>query len=107
MEEGLPNVAMEASACGRPVFGSNVGGIPEVVLNKETGLILPAGDVVTWKNALIGYAGQSHKLREMGERARMHMELLFDCRKYARQMLDLYSSALREPLYIHGEHTKP
>jgi len=98
MAEGLPNVAMEASACGRPVFGSGVGGIPEVVVHGETGLVLPAGDVAAWKNALVEYAGQASRLQKMGERARHRMEVFFDCRNYAPEMLDLYRAVLREPL---------
>jgi glycosyltransferase involved in cell wall biosynthesis len=98
MEEGLPNVAMEASACGRPVFGSEVGGIPEVVIDGETGLLLPAGNVRAWKDALIAYARQVPRLRAMGRRARCRMEELFDSRYYAPKMLDLYYAALREPL---------
>jgi glycosyltransferase involved in cell wall biosynthesis len=99
MEEGLPNVAMEASACGRPVFGSNVGGIPEVVVNGETGLVLPAGDVAAWENALIAYATKASELETMGSRARQRMETLFDAKQYAPRMMDLYTSALREPLF--------
>ena len=69
LQEGLPNVAMEASACARPVFGSNVGGIPEVIVHEETGLLLPAGDVTAWESALIRYARQPSLLKRMGERA--------------------------------------
>ena len=94
MREGLPNVAMEASACGRPVFGSDVGGIPEVVKDQVTGLILPAGDVQSWRNALVSYASQLPQLRLMGDRARERMELLFDSKQYATQMLDLYRASL-------------
>ena len=98
MEEGLPNVAVEASACGRPVFGSDVGGIPEVVVNGQTGLILPAGDVKAWKDALIAFANTPASLRTMGELARHRMEALFDSRNYVCRMLDLYRAALEEPL---------
>ena len=38
--EGCPNVILEALACGRPVVGSNVGGIPEL-LTDECGILLP------------------------------------------------------------------
>jgi glycosyltransferase involved in cell wall biosynthesis len=97
MQEGLPNVSMEAAACGRPVFGSMVGGIPEVLKHGETGLILPPGDVTAWANALVEYSTQAAALERMGKRARQFMELSFDHRQYGPQMLDLYAAALREP----------
>jgi glycosyltransferase involved in cell wall biosynthesis len=96
MAEGLPNVAMEAAACGRPVFGSSVGGIPEVIEDGETGLILPPGDVTSWKNALVSYANQPNELRSLGKRARQRMELMFDCSGYAKHLVDLYYTALGE-----------
>jgi glycosyltransferase involved in cell wall biosynthesis len=105
-QEGLPNVAVEASACGRPVFASNVGGLSEVVVNGETGLLLPPGDVPAWKAALVSYADRLSYLRAIGNRARQRMETLFDSRNYPRQMLELYQLAFREPLYMdaRGNH---
>jgi len=98
LQEGLPGVAVEASACARPVFGSNVGGIPEVIVHEETGVLLPAGDVAAWKSALIRYARQPSLLKRMGERARLRMESLYDCNHYAPQILDLYRVAVHQPL---------
>jgi glycosyltransferase involved in cell wall biosynthesis len=98
MEEGLPNVGVESSACARAIFGSDVGGIPEVVVHEQTGLLLPAGDVSAWQTALAEYAGRADALQRMGERARQHMEASFDRRRYAPRMLELYQAALSEPL---------
>jgi glycosyltransferase involved in cell wall biosynthesis len=100
LQEGLPNVAMEASACARPVFGSNVGGVPEVIVHEETGVLLPAGDVAAWGSALIRYARQPSLLKRMGERARLRMEALYDCNHYAPRILDLYRVALHQPLSV-------
>jgi glycosyltransferase involved in cell wall biosynthesis len=100
LEEGLPNLAMEASACGRAVFGSDVGGISEVIADGETGRLLPPSDVMAWKNALIAYADRIDQLRTMGKHARRRMELQFDCRHFAPLMLDLYHTALREPIFM-------
>jgi len=98
LQEGLPNVAVEASGCGRPVFGSALGGIAEVVTNGKSGLLLPAGDVRAWKNAVVAYSNQAACLTIMGRRARERMEAMFDARKYPLGLMDLYREALKEPL---------
>ena len=42
--EGIPNVLKEAMACGLPVVGSRISGIPELVDHEHTGLLVPPGD---------------------------------------------------------------
>lgn len=98
LQEGLPNVAMEASACGRAVFGSTSGGISEVVVHEKTGLLIPAGDVSAWKHALVTYADQPQCLAAMGKRARARMEKLFDASRYPAELTKLYHVALKEQL---------
>jgi glycosyltransferase involved in cell wall biosynthesis len=100
MEEGLPNISMEASACGRPVLGSTVGGIPEVVADGQTGILIEPGNVSAWRAALVQYSREPDRLRSMGLRARQRMEGLFDARTYAPKMLDLYQAALEVPLPV-------
>jgi glycosyltransferase involved in cell wall biosynthesis len=98
LEEGLPNVALEAAACGRAVFGSEVGGLPEAIIHRETGLLLPAGDPAAWAEALREFAVQPDRLAQMGARGRQFMFARFDWRNYAPQMLELYRSALALPV---------
>jgi glycosyltransferase involved in cell wall biosynthesis len=98
LHEGLPNVAMEASACGAAVFGSKVGGMAEVVEDGISGLLLPAGVVQSWSHALIAYADQPWTLKAMGKAGRKRMEKEFDSAQYPEQMLDLYRAAMAEPL---------
>jgi glycosyltransferase involved in cell wall biosynthesis len=49
--EGCPNVVVEALACGRPIVGTNVGGIPELV-KEACGLLVPPRDAVALRGAL-------------------------------------------------------
>lgn len=97
LQEGLPNVAMEAGACGRAVLASDVGGLPEVIAHGVTGLLLPPGDTRSWGTALAESASAIKQLRGMGTRARKRMESSFDARSYATEMVDLFHAALREP----------
>ena len=96
LQEGLPNVATEALASGRPVFGTTAGGLPELIRHGQSGLILPPGDVAALKGALTSYARRVFDLRTMGQEARHHMETGFDASDYPLKMGQLYKLALEE-----------
>ncbi len=50
--EGLPNVVLEALACGVPVVATNVGGIPELITSEAYGLMVPRKDVIALSRKL-------------------------------------------------------
>jgi glycosyltransferase involved in cell wall biosynthesis len=45
IEDNLPNTILEAMSCGIPVVGFNIGGVPEIVVNNQTGLATEVGDL--------------------------------------------------------------
>jgi glycosyltransferase involved in cell wall biosynthesis len=94
LAEGLPNASIEASACARPVFGSDTGGLREVIVNGDTGLLLPPGDAEAWSVAMAEHAAAPERLRQMGAKARRRMEDLFDSREYAPNVSQVFHAAL-------------
>jgi glycosyltransferase involved in cell wall biosynthesis len=85
---------VEAFACGRGVLASDVGGIPDVIVHGETGLILPSGDVRAWASVL-AVSSARDVLREMGRHGRIRVQHLFDSRgTTGRGYWALYQDAL-------------
>jgi len=84
----------EAAACGLPVVASNVGGIPEVVADGETGLLVPPGDVDALAQALKGLLSDDGARTKMASNARTRAERMFDIRRTALQTLSLYQEML-------------
>jgi len=66
LEEGLPVSILEAMGAGLPVVASAVGGIPAVVRDFETGLLVPAGDVQALADALERVLGDAELAHAMG-----------------------------------------
>ena len=87
--DNLPTVIMEAMAAGLPVVSTVVGGIPEMVIQDETGFLVPSGDVVALADAierLFDDIGLAQRLGECGfQRARE----LFSIEKNMRSLLAL------------------
>lgn len=61
---------LEAQAAGLPVVAQLTAGVPEVVLNDETGLLTPDGDVEAYRAAITTLLGDGERRREMGDAAR-------------------------------------
>jgi glycosyltransferase involved in cell wall biosynthesis len=57
---------MEAMAAGLPVVATAVGGVPELVVHGETGLLAPAGDEKAFADALAAVAGDPDRRRKLG-----------------------------------------
>jgi glycosyltransferase involved in cell wall biosynthesis len=82
--------AVEASAAGLPVIASRFGGIPEIVVHGETGLLVDADDVAGFGEAILLLAGNSDLRLEMGFRGRKRVEEKFDWRDSVRKMVRIY-----------------
>ena len=71
--EGLPNVALEASAAGVPVVATAVGGTPEVVADGVSGFLVPAGNPAKLADKLCELLGDVELRRQMGAAGRSRM----------------------------------
>jgi colanic acid/amylovoran biosynthesis glycosyltransferase len=92
--EGIPVVLMEAMASGRPVVSTRQSGIPELVVDGETGLLTEAGDDVAIADALELLAKDPDRRERMGQAARVRIERHFDVRRESRELAErLRSSA--------------
>ncbi|HEX8666754.1 MAG TPA: glycosyltransferase [Allosphingosinicella sp.] len=76
--EGLPNVVVEAAASGLPVVATRHAGIPEAVLDGETGLLVPEHDVAALAGALHTLLREPERVRAMGMAGRRLAEQRFD-----------------------------
>ncbi len=94
LSEGLGRVLLEAMACGTPVIGSAVGGIPEIIQEGETGFLIPPGDVGALAGRLKWILEHPHEARQLGERARKFAQDFFSEDLYLQGYKNLFTQAL-------------
>ena len=68
--EGLPNVIPEAEACSKPVIATKIGGIPEAVIDKVTGFLVPPRDARALADKIIFLLQDIAQARKMGQSGR-------------------------------------
>jgi glycosyltransferase involved in cell wall biosynthesis len=88
--EGMPASVIEAGAARVPVVAYALSGIPEVVLDGETGLLVPPGDEVAFARALGELLADSERRAALGKRAAAWCRERFDIGIVARRYLDVY-----------------
>lgn len=89
--EGLPNVAMESFSIGRPVIGTNVGGIPELIDHKKTGYLFGKGDIDGLIRALDFYYYKKDDIKLLGKKARAKVEKDFNSVQFSNAYIKLYN----------------
>jgi glycosyltransferase involved in cell wall biosynthesis len=92
--EGLPVSVLEAMAAELPVVASRVGGLAELVVEGETGLLVPPGDQTALSEALGRLVGDGELRRKLGAAGRARAESSFDLSEFRRAHLDLYDRQL-------------
>lgn len=93
--EGLPIVYLEAQAVGTPIVAFDQGPVGEAIANGVSGLLGPVGDVEALADNLARVIGHSDRIAEMGRAGRRRVETLFDIRRQARILEEIYESVLR------------
>jgi glycosyltransferase involved in cell wall biosynthesis len=94
LQDNLPNTVLEAMACGTPVIGFAVGGIPDMVRPGITGLLVPPCDVVSLRAAILGLVQDEKKRREMSANCRRIAVEEYSLELQARRYSELYKSLL-------------
>lgn len=90
LTEGCSNAILESMAGGKPVIATNVGGNPELVINGENGLIVPAQDSAALAAAECHLISNKAVAINMGEKGRARVERFFGFDKIIAEFEELY-----------------
>jgi glycosyltransferase involved in cell wall biosynthesis len=99
--EGLPNVLLEAMAAGRPVVATNVGGIPELVIDGTTGLLVPPSNPDALSRMIITLLSDPERARIMGHAGRERVAKHFPIGTMVKRTETLYTELLQSKLSLH------
>lgn len=91
--EGLPAAVLEASCLGLPVVASRVGGLPECVLDGETGLLVESGDDAALGRALSDLLAHPELRQRLGEAGRRLVQERFTFDTVTDPFVELYQAA--------------
>ena len=88
--EGFGRVNLEAMAMGKPVISTIVGGIPEVVLDGVTGILVPPGDPKDLARAIMRLLHDTQLRESFGKEGRRRVEEHFTLQAHAQRIQEIY-----------------
>jgi glycosyltransferase involved in cell wall biosynthesis len=92
VKEGLPYTLLEAGLASLPVIATNVGGIPEVITDKENGLLIPPKDPEAIIEAINFYVSNPEKAKEFGNKLREKVLKDFSLEQMVSKTIKIYES---------------
>jgi sugar transferase (PEP-CTERM/EpsH1 system associated) len=96
--EGISNTILEAMACGLPVVATAVGGNAELVVDGETGRLVPANDPEALALAIRESGDNPERMRAQGAAGRQRVEERFSMEAMMAAYLKVYDAVLKTPL---------
>jgi glycosyltransferase involved in cell wall biosynthesis len=94
LHEGLPISVLEAMAAGKPVIATAIGGIPEVVVRGQTGLLVPPADPPALAKAIRTLLGDPILARDLGTAGRARVQREFSAELMVQRTTQIYSELL-------------
>jgi len=94
LNEGSPVVLIEALASARPVVATAVGGVPEVVINGQTGLTVPVSDVASLSESILTLLRDRALADRLGQAGRQHVYPRYDSSRLVDDVRQLYLNEL-------------
>jgi glycosyltransferase involved in cell wall biosynthesis len=95
LDEGFGFAALEAMAAGLPVVATNVGGLPELVVDGQTGWLVPARDPAMLADCLRRLIADAEKREAMGAAGRERARKQFSLARMVEQIVAVYDGVLR------------
>ena len=92
--EGLGVIALKAAAAGVPVVGFAAGGLPEAVVDQETGLLVAPEDVSALRDAMARLMDDDELRASLGQAGRKRMQNEFSIATMVNKHIALYESVL-------------
>jgi colanic acid/amylovoran biosynthesis glycosyltransferase len=96
-QEGIPNAIKEAMASGLPVISTFHSGIPELVTDGVSGLLVPERDAASLADALAYLISHPEICKEMGQAGRRQVEQKFDTNSLNKELEELYLGLMQAP----------
>lgn len=90
LKEGLPYALMEAGLAGLPSIASNIGGVPEIISNQKTGLLINPANHVEMSDAIKKLISNENLRRTIGQNAHRKILQEFSFKKMLQQTLAAY-----------------
>jgi glycosyltransferase involved in cell wall biosynthesis len=95
VQEGSPNALIEAMACGLPVIASPVGGVPEIIEDWHSGILVEAAQPERWADAIERLDGAPKLRAQLAENARATAVESLDIELTVSAHADLYAGMIR------------
>jgi len=92
--EGLPNAALEALLMEVPVLATSVGGTPEVVIDGQTGRLVPPRSPADLARQIMDFVGHRTAWKDMALRGRAMVEREFSFEERTRKLEAVYSTLI-------------
>jgi phosphatidylinositol alpha-1,6-mannosyltransferase len=99
-EHGVASVNLEAMSCAKPVVASTTGGAPEAVIDGQTGLLVPPGDLEALTMALDKLLADPELREKMGENGRKRVQEYFSLDQHMARVEALYRRLSTNPRTI-------
>jgi glycosyltransferase involved in cell wall biosynthesis len=90
--EAFPLVLLEAGMASKAVIASRVGGVPEIVINDETGVLVSPDNTEELANAILRLINDRELALQMGRNAKERVATLFNLQRYHSEFEAVYSS---------------